>query len=132
MRYLRSGLFAILLLLVGCSIDDESELYGKYIVEYPFGTELLEINKDYTYRQVAIIFDKADTIIHTGNWKLSPKSKYIRLVNGLTIAGSFCKLDSTYAQPADGHVMRAYYKYSPWGNIRLSSGCEGIHYEKIE
>lgn len=153
MKYLRSGLFAILLLLVGCSIE-ESELYGSYLVKYPFGSELLEINKDSTYRQVAIIYDKPDTIIHDGKWTHGAKYTHIRLapdtiihtgkwehvadygdirlVNALGIAAPSCQLDSTYAQPLNGVSLYSYYKYFPWSNIRLAAGCEGYYYEKIE
>lgn len=132
MRFLRYALIAVLLFLVGCMKVEESELYGSYFVKYPFGSELLEINKDYTYRQVAIIYDKADTIIHTGKWKNVPEFGDIRLRNGLAIVGDFCRLDSNYAQPFDGDVLRTYYKYFPWSNIRLTASCEGYHFEKIE
>lgn len=130
MILLRYAMIVVLLFLVGCAKVEESEFFGTFIVKYPFSTQMLEINKDSTYRQTVIIYSKADTLIHNGKWIRSSHSS-LYLINAISSVNLISELD-TNPQPRVGYSSVEYYRYFPWSNVRLTCALEGYYYERIE
>ncbi|MCK5124823.1 MAG: hypothetical protein KAR42_01065 [candidate division Zixibacteria bacterium] len=125
-------LFVSIILLSGCMPVKKEEIYGKYLVEFPFGSQTLKLNRDGTYEQIVIITWNADTTRHNGKWKYSDNYTYILLFNGLSVVDPYCSLRTNYKIPIDGIVVAAPIQYLPWFTISLTTGCEEYYYKQIE
>ena len=72
MKYLLYlSFFNIIFLLIGCSNNiRKDEIVGKYIVEYPYGKEILTIKTDNKYEQ-RIIFNTGNSFQkNEGEWNI--------------------------------------------------------------
>ena len=59
-----------LFVFCGCGKAKQSDVPGKYVANHSYGTELIELNADHTYRQV---FTSGPTsLTNTGQWAFHP------------------------------------------------------------
>jgi len=123
----------LLIPLFGCASIDESELYGHYIIEFPFGSEELILYENGTYKQIIKIKNKKDSIFeYTNTWKYDNEYDNIALNEGLLLTKGFCEFNDEYKIPFKGRVLCGIIKYTPFESIRLSAGCETVFYTKVK
>lgn len=119
--------------LFGCMTVDENELYGRYLLEFPFGSEELILYDNGTYKQIITIKDEEDIIFeNTNTWKYDKEYNDIALSHGLILVNVLCELRDDYKIPSKGYLLRGVIKYTPFGDISLSTACESVTYTKVE
>ena len=112
--------------ILGCKVNDQSELYGTYNADYAIAKEELTLHKNGTFTQKVTL--KATSKIDTtnGTWIYDPPSGYLRFSNFMNVVKRFRELNPDYSKNPEDAVLPAS-KY--FGFVMLGA-AEGVLYKK--
>jgi len=111
------------------------DLCGRWVAEYPFGTEILEIYPNGEFRQkVNVVVDgNSTTVTNKGNWKYDPTDHAFRFEKILVIEDGFGKLKKDYNIPFSGIAMHEVWLNFPWSSIKMDINPDcGYYYAKVK
>lgn len=88
--------------LFGCSARVNcDDVIGRYKVQYPYGAEELQLNKDGTYTQSVLIDGETKAMDNKGQWEFDKNELKVILINAMLVDDFF------------GHIRKDYWKIEP-------------------
>jgi hypothetical protein len=126
-------LLAACLYLVACSQSvEEKEIVGKFVAEYSYAREELELKADGSYAQrIALKGQRGGEVIHTGTWKYQKATENLWLQDPLLVDDNFGNLNPNYKKPTKG-VWGLYAKRGLGGGITLNWNDDlGVSFKRV-
>jgi hypothetical protein len=118
------------LLLCCCSQPSQKEIYGRYMLESPTGTEYLTMNQNGTYFQK---YESKDGQVHlsqTNRWTYEPDEYSIYFQDPLLIYDTTGKLNDPAHIQTEGMCGLVFTK--EFGEIRININEDlGIYFKKL-
>lgn len=85
----------------GCSIAD-TDLVGRYVCVYPYGSEMLVLRADGSYTQLIDVDAPDGSVVHNGKWERNAELKEVRLIDAVIVDNSFGALRPDFRKPTSG------------------------------
>ena len=117
-------LLTILLALTAAACSrrvDAAEVYGEYVASYPFGTEILTLQRDGNFVQRVTVQNQPPTEVK-GTWRFDPKESRITLSGSMVVVDGFDKLRSDWRSVTPGVVSIDVERH--WFRVLLASAQE--------
>ena len=123
-------MIAGVLVLCRCSQPAQEEIYGRYVLESPNGTEYLTLDKDGTYSQQYESKDGTVRLSQTERWTYQPERQEVNLQDPLLIYDVTGKLnDPAHIQ---GKGLCGLLLTRELGAIRININEDlGIYFKKL-
>ena len=124
-------ILTLIFLISGCSVKVHiDEMWGRYKLKYPYGSEELLLNKDGTYVQTVFINGEATPKVNTGKWEFDENHSRVILVNAMIVDDYFGHLRPSYWEIKPG--LSIFRVKKSFGRIKLIiNPDQGFFFEKI-
>jgi len=117
----RSLVVIMVLISAGCSMSVPAEaVYGSYVASYPFGREMITLNRDGTFVQSVAIKQEQPLTVR-GTWNFDPKESRANFYGAVIVADEFDHLRSDWQTPTSGLVSLDVERH--WFRIVMSSAA---------
>jgi hypothetical protein len=95
----------VCLFMIGCSFKlSTEEVYGTYVAKYPFGTDVLKLNRDGSFVQT-IDIESEPTQTAKGQWSFDPKNSYAKFYGLMIVDDGNGRLSHTWRTPTPTLVL---------------------------
>ena len=94
---------SLLGILTGCGGKpiSKSDLPGKYVADFGFATDTLNINPDGGYTQTIKIKASGKTTAATGAWRFDPKEHNIHFTDFMVVINGFSEMVTNFDAPTN-------------------------------
>jgi hypothetical protein len=119
---------SVLGILTGCGGKpiSKSDLPGKYVADFGFATDTLNINPDGGYTQTIKIKSSGKTAAANGTWRFDPKDRDIHFSEFMVVINGFSEMVTNFDAPTNRSSQIATVRQrmgkleiggddSPWG-----------------
>lgn len=119
---LASCCILVIILFVSCSKSVRvTDVYGTYVVSYPFGTETLSLDHDRTFTQ-AVNLSKQPPITVRGSWQFDPDHSRLDLSGSLIVVDGFGNLKADWQTVHSGVDSMDVERH--WGKVIIGSAAK--------
>jgi hypothetical protein len=111
----------MVLISAGCSMSvPAEEVYGSYVASYPFGREMITLNRDGTFVQSVVIKEEQPLTVR-GTWNFDPKESRANFYGAVIVADGFDHLRNDWRTPTTGLVSLDVERH--WFRIVMASAA---------
>lgn len=125
---------ALMIVISGCKPGKGTDLCGKWVAEYPFGMEILELypNGEYSQEVNVVVDGNRKYATNKGHWIYDLSTKNLKFENPLIVVNGFGEMNKDYDKPIHGILVTPVTKNFILSNIRICINPDcGYYYVKV-